>query len=340
MKLNHVDTNTRANNFNIVRLLAAISVTFAHSFALLYGKEVTLLGMNTGYFGSMAVAIFFTLSGYLITQSYCRHPQWKAFLKARILRIFPGLFFANLITILLVGIFVKSQGLGLFLDTDNLAYLFNATVFKTYNYGEVFSPLPFTAANGSLWTLPIEFRMYLFVLLLGLTGFLRKPLLTGITLGVLAITAVAQIPFFGEHVYPILFDFRGFNLSYLTLALSFGAGMLYYLYRDKVRLSILGAGVCLLVVYFADEPYLKYIAMTYAVMVLGAHPKMYVSRMNFKNDLSYGIYVLSFPVQQTIIWNKWATTHWTIFALTMTVVLPLAFVSWRFIEKPALTLKR
>lgn len=340
MKLDQVDTNSRHNNFNIVRLVAAISVTFAHSFSLLYGKDITLLGMNSGYFGSMAVAVFFTLSGYLITQSYCRHPRWKDFLKARVLRIFPGLFFANFITILLVGLFVKHQGLGLFLDTNNLAYLFNATIFKTYNYGEAFPLLPFTAANGSLWTLPVEFRMYLFVLLLGVIGFLHKRLWAAVVLGALALAAIFKIHFVGEYIFPHLFDFRGFGEAYLVLAMSFGLGMIYYLFKDKVRLSLIAATLAVLVVYFAHEPYLKYLFMSYVALVIGVHPKIYLRQLNFKDDISYGVYVLSFPIQQTLIHTKMASTPMTVFFMTMAIVIPLSIFSWRKIEKPALRFKK
>lgn len=340
MKLSTVNTSSRDNNFNIIRLVAAISVTFAHSFALLYGKTVSLWGMNSGYFGSMAVAIFFTLSGYLITQSFCQNPQWKTYLKSRVLRIFPGLFFANFVTISIVGFFVKSQGLSLFLDSNNLAYLFNATVFKTYNYGEVFAPLPHTAANGSLWTLPVEFRMYLFVLLLGVMGFLRKRLLALATILILAIAGFFQISIIGDYLYPLFFDFSGFDIAYLNLAMSFGMGMLFYLFREKIILSIPAAIFAIAVVYWAEEPYLKYFAMPYAAIVFGSHPKLYIKSFNFKNDISYGIYVLSFPIQQTFIFNQWITNPWLIFICTMLIVTPLALFSWKFIEKPALKWKK
>lgn len=339
MKLSQVDTNSRHNNLNIVRLIAAISVTFAHSFSLLHGKDITLLGMNTGYFGSMAVAVFFSLSGYLITQSYLRKPKWKSFLKARILRIFPGLFFANLITILLVGIFVKHQGLGLFLDTNNLAYLFNATIFKTYNYGEAFPQLPFTAANGSLWTLPVEFRMYLFVLLLGIIGFLQQRIRATAVIVLLALAAVFEIHFIGEYIFPHLLGFSGFVNAYLVLAMSFGAGMIYYLFKEKIRLSIILTVFALLIVYFSPEPYIKYLFMSYAALVIAIHPKIYVQKLNFKNDISYGVYVLSFPIQQTIIHTKTASSPLAVFMLTMVIVIPLSLLSWNLVEKPALKLK-
>ncbi len=57
-------------------------------------------------------------------------------------------------------------------------------------------------------------------------------------------------------------------------------------------------------------------------------------------DLSYGVYIYSFPIQQMIIASVPGIAPRTIMALTVVIVLPVAFASWRIIEKPMLSLKK
>ena len=81
----------KINNFNLIRLIAAISVLFVHSFPLSLGFVPELFsGFSMGNFGDIAVLSFFTLSGFLITKSYCKNEDAYSFIEARILRLLPG----------------------------------------------------------------------------------------------------------------------------------------------------------------------------------------------------------------------------------------------------------
>lgn len=57
-------------------------------------------------------------------------------------------------------------------------------------------------------------------------------------------------------------------------------------------------------------------------------------------DMSYGVYIYSFPLQQMLIALLPNIKPIQLMCLTMVSVLPIAYVSWRYIEKPALSLKR
>ena len=62
-------TETRDNNFNLIRIIASIAVMITHSFALALGNGEAepfreSLGMTMG---SIAVDIFFITSGFLVT---------------------------------------------------------------------------------------------------------------------------------------------------------------------------------------------------------------------------------------------------------------------------------
>src|SRR6266540_6074170 len=102
----------RANNFDAVRLAAALSVVFSHSFLVAEGSEanepfVWITG-NQSILGLVGVFVFFVISGYLVTESYCRHPEPARFALRRMLRIYPGLVINVLICALLLGPIVSS----------------------------------------------------------------------------------------------------------------------------------------------------------------------------------------------------------------------------------------
>lgn len=340
MFLSQIPTDARTNNLNFIRLIAAVAVTFGHSFALITGGHYEFLpGIHSSTFGFLAVAVFFGLSGYLITQSFCKQNDWKAFLAARCLRIFPGLLFANFITILIISLIVRQEGWGIFTNLDNWGYFFGALLFKFYFFSDAFQGLPYSGVNGSLWTLPIEFRLYLLVLVLGLLGFFRRLWLLGIFIALSLLALVLQIDFIVKEVFPHLFGVGGYEATFLSLPFCFGLGSVAYFFSRKVYLSIAVGFILLFSLYVSENWAVRCVSYIYAAYVFGYHPRLYVPQLNFKTDISYGVYVLSWPVQQMLIFLKWAHNPYDLFALTMAIVIPLSFLSWHAIEKPALKLK-
>src|SRR5438045_6513548 len=89
------DPRHRRNNFDALRLIAALSVVFSHSFLIAEGREahepfIWLTG-NQCILGLVGVFVFFVISGYLVTESWCRSPLPGRFLFRRTPRIYPGL---------------------------------------------------------------------------------------------------------------------------------------------------------------------------------------------------------------------------------------------------------
>src|SRR5579864_9851466 len=102
----------RANNFDFVRLVAALSVVFSHSFLIAEGTQahepfVVLTG-NQCVLGLVGVFVFFVISGYLVTDSFCRHPNPSAFVLRRAARIYPGLAVNGLVIACVIGPIVTS----------------------------------------------------------------------------------------------------------------------------------------------------------------------------------------------------------------------------------------
>lgn len=104
-------TNTRDNNYNLIRFLAAVLVLFTHSFALTYGSgNAEPLRYSLGItWGTIAVDVFFVTSGFLIAGSFFKRGNLIAFGWARILRIYPALFVALLFCVFVVGLAFTSK---------------------------------------------------------------------------------------------------------------------------------------------------------------------------------------------------------------------------------------
>jgi len=80
----------RANNFDLVRLIAALVVVYGHSYALAENKYDPLSTfLSYGLCGALAVWSFLVISGFLIARSE-EGSGLSAFVAARFLRIYPA----------------------------------------------------------------------------------------------------------------------------------------------------------------------------------------------------------------------------------------------------------
>ena len=76
-----------------------------------------------------------------------------------------------------------------------------------------------------------------------------------------------------------------------------------------------------------------YIIMPFAVLSFSLYPLPYIRSLGDKiGDLSYGLYIYAFTVQQMIVFFCRPTSLTLIFA-TLAITVPLAYASWHLIEK-------
>ncbi|WGV19182.1 acyltransferase family protein [Pseudomonas putida] len=170
----------RDNNFLIIRLLAATAVVVGHSFALSYLEclgctdPALLLGMPVPVH-SLGVEVFFMVSGFLIAASGERNSA-RDFYLARALRILPGLLVCLLLMAFVLGPVVTSLPLAEYFAKGQVyKYVYSPLlIFKDAQFvlpGVNFTPrFHGVSVNGSLWTIPLEMRMYLVLGVLVLGG--------------------------------------------------------------------------------------------------------------------------------------------------------------------------
>ena len=335
----------RNNNFHLLRLIAASAVLFSHSFPLATGDKHTepLRAAYGCTFGSIAVDLFFLISGMLVTMSLVRRSSAVDFAKARFFRIWPGLTVAVLLTVLVLGPLFTTVPLSTYFTAKATArYVYmNLSLFKGVDYvlPGVFAANAWPSAiNGSLWTLPSEVRCYVALLAIWV---LLKPLKRPGTLRwALACAWVA------------LFAGVAWSLRTMTIEdaparlwLMFCSGAMLYLLRDRIVLSWAGLLAVLVVVALTAGHGMAFglvycLALPYAMLCAAYLPSGLFLQYNRLGDYSYGVYIYAYPVQQTLM-HLWPTLGpIALFGAAMILTLVPAVLSWHFIEKPATGLAR
>src|SRR5690349_21680692 len=163
----------KQNNFDGLRIVAAVMVLVSHQFALLQLPQPEIYsGMSLG---GVAVLVFFSISGYLVAQSWTNDPNVVRFAAKRLLRVWPALAVATGVAALIVGPIVTSLPLRAYFAAPDFQSYFLMLRFRQWDQlPGVFDTLPFAhAVNGSLWTIPYEVRWYLFMMIAGALYVLR-----------------------------------------------------------------------------------------------------------------------------------------------------------------------
>lgn len=339
-------TQGRDNNFNFIRMVAACAVLVSHSFALTMGTEKAeplrdILGMTLG---TIAVDIFFIISGFLVTASLLSRQSTIDFIWARVLRIFPALLIMLMITVF---------GLGLIFSTlPWLSYLSNA---KTYIYlvkcltlftgistdlPGVFESNPYkNIVNGSLWTMPLEIRMY------AILAFLWIILRLTPSIRVQAFRAALLSCALLAGLLVILGYFNIIKYShFLRLFFMFFAGAAFYAFKNRIIVShpiffsfaiLLTASTLNKQTFFAFYIFL----LPYLLFYLAYIPSGLIRNYNNVGDYSYGIYIYAFPVQQSVVAISPGISVTSLILISSVITFIFAVLSWHLLEHHALKLK-
>ena len=332
----------RDNNLNLLRFAAASLVVLSHSYPLSghLADEPLARATRIFDFASVAVIVFFAISGYLVARSFDRSPGLVDYARARVLRILPAYFAATLYAAFVIGPWATTLPVADYLaDPATWSYVRRTLLFVGIDrLPGVFVDNPYPLAiNGSLWTLWLEVACYAFLAIAGVVGAVRRRWIA---------LALAVALFALAELRPALLAWMPRFDAFLgpRLAGTFVAGALAYAWRDRIPLSPWLA-LAALVAAFAllgtrIEVYALYGAMVYATLVLGYHPALDVPAFRRFGDYSYGIYVYAYPTQQAIASVLGPMPSLLLFGLAYPAVFALALASWHAIERPALRLKR
>jgi peptidoglycan/LPS O-acetylase OafA/YrhL len=319
------------NNFDLFRVVAAGMVIYGHAYALLPAQgqqDIVARLLGFAYSGSLAVKIFFFLSGVVVTHSLMEKKDVRRFLVSRFFRIWPAL-----AVVLAAWAFVLGPALSTHSMRDYFSspavyeyFLRGLLMDMRYELPGVFQGNAHKAANGSLWSIPFEVYAYLALIAVFLLGVLRsRPLSLALFLVILV------DPVIGNKV---LFTWLPQNPELTLIAPCFALGALLVLFKDRIEIHLAGfVGAWVLFYLFAASSfkfYFFYFAAFYSVLYLSS--RAMVVRFKPRVDISYGLYLWGWPVQQVMA--QFFPEHGIRFNQVASILVAalLGYASWRLVE--------
>jgi peptidoglycan/LPS O-acetylase OafA/YrhL len=335
------------NNFDLIRLIAAMQVAVVHIFTHL-GIDGSLIDCLSYLPG---VPVFFFISGYLISKSFAKSSgarwQYRNFFMNRFFRLYPALiicFVFSLFSAYLTGYLNTVQASPAEIVTWVVAQI---TVFQFYN-PEFMRNYGTGVLNGSLWTIAVEIQFYILTPILAVLFSRRKILWGALFVAFLIINAL------NTALNPLTtVPGKILNVSFLPWLYMFMAGV-YVAESDWARKFIMSLNPVLCVVLYLSS-YLvgrdlglgagnniNVVSFLLLCIIIyrSAHAFPDISgRVLRGNDISYGVYIYHMPVVNLVLYYGLQGNIGSAL-LAITVTLLLASISWFYIEKRALRFKR
>jgi len=338
-----------SNNFDLIRLIAALQVVFMHGYAHLDIK-VGMLSKVLSYLPG--VPIFFFISGYLIS-SYVRNDNIFQYAINRVIRIYPALIVCTLLSILavyLTGYFSNHEsGVEEFfiwiLGQISFVQFYNPGFMREFGTGVL---------NGSLWTISVELQFYFIIPLLYF--FISKTRVGINTVLVLLITLFVGV----NQLYVILGDnysehmfYKLFHVSFAPWFYMFLVGVFFqhnfakiYSLTKKFRIviGVLSILYITIITIFdismgnSINPVAFSVLAILLFFIAYSSPEIsdYVLR---RNDISYGVYIYHIPIINIFIYYGYVGSTGNFISMIILTIMVATF-SWVIVERPSLLLKK
>lgn len=338
------------NSFDVTRLVLASLVVLEHSYFLIDGTAVSdpisILSRGQTNSGELAVFMFFSLSGFLVTDSLVRSSSIRKFMAKRVARIFPAFLAAAALTCLVVGPLTASSSLSQYFHAQNWrAIIIDTVMLKPYPVVDVLQGNQLQLVHGTIWTIQYEFDCYLVLAMLGALGLTRSRLAIPIYAGLAIALAVAMATDLPRVDHGILALIISSPSGWPVLFPFFLVGSAFYLFRKSIPKS----GV-LLVAAMAATAVSFIVGGAYWALLFGGTYIVLFSSLSFgaqinlfgrRVDLSYGVYLYGWPIQQMLLfYSGMKLLPPQLFVSAIITSYVVAWVSWTVLEQPCLALLR
>lgn len=337
-------TGGRPAGFDYLRLTLAVGVIAMHSAIVCYSfpGEIALWHSPLRPLIRAILPMFFALSGFLVAGSLERSRTLPLFLGLRAIRIYPALAVEALLSALILGPIFTSLSLHDYVQDPLFArYFWNLLGDPQYVLPGAFphNPLP-TYVNRQLWTVPFELLCYITLGGLSVIGLKRWPRLLPAAAVALALSYGAFKWLRSGQALMVVGPMPG-----LLLVVAFLAGVSLYWFRDRLPYSrawFVGMAVAT-VLFLSIVPLGDVVApftAAYVTIWLGlTNPRrIWLVR---GADYSYGIFLYGFPMQQAVAaLGMLGQSPLGNFVGSVAAAAAFAGLSWTFVEKPALRLRK
>lgn len=333
-----------------LRFLFATCVIFTHSFDLLLQNNTESImqlsnkQLNASYVGLYG---FFIISGFLIYESFQNSARVTSFMWKRFLRLIPGLFVVSILTVVFCGFILTNLSFtSFFLSKEPFLYIIkNSTLLHKLEWflPGVFENNPNKGTiNGSIWTICYEAFFYI---CLASLFFFKKLNNRFLFVGLFFISIVLKYPLSNYKWLYIPYTTIGIYHMF-TFAQFFLAGMILNTFKNIFHNERRNFYIFLAsLVLFVFSIMLKQVQISAVVLlplfvISAAHIKGKLNFFGKYGDISYGIYIYSFAVQQTLIFYNPQIEPLILFLYAFPISVVFGILSWHFVEKKALSLKK
>lgn len=326
------------NNMGVLRYILAIAVMIAH-FNVATGNDFFF--PVTSYDG---VGGFFSLSGFLIYGSYLKRKSPRVYMASRAIRLLPAyfstvIFFALLLCLLSIDPIINYFSSGHFWKylVSNLAFM----NFLEPTLPGVFTDQPIPAVNGSLWTMKVEWFLYISVPIVA--WIVRKIKCKDVIffVGIYIFSAIYAVicQYLYQRTDSTIFEIMG--RQFMGQMMFFYCGVLIYFYFDSfLRYKTVLLLISLLILIIAPSNWIIFTALRpIGISILVVWLSMVGKWGTFfgKHDnVSYNMYLIHFPVVQILVSLALIDVlgNWGTFILYFISVVSLAIIQNKLIEIP------
>ena len=330
------------NNFNLLRVIGATFVIISHSYDVTNSIESEpLLMITNGHlsFSAIGLYIFFFISGLLVTKSAIFSNNWRSFFAKRALRIYPALIAVVLLSTFVIGpLFSKLSTEAYFSSYKTWDYLITSSGFRIkYLLPGLFESSHQKSTNASLWTISLELKLYFLLGLFTILNVFRNKGFYSILC--LFLIAICLGTFFidSSKMAPTL---QPTSMKLITM---FFIGSFFAVKQIRGKFLLLAslAGLTLFIlktsnVYRLPLPLGELLLFSSLTYFIGYQAPI----LKIRNDISYGLYLIAFPIQQVVFLLSGLQQNALInMIIALLISMIYALGSWHFIEKPSLVLK-
>lgn len=329
-------TQTRVNEIDLLRFLAALAVVFFHyAFRGYAADNMTVMPYLSlapfAKYGFLGVQLFFMISGFVILMTATGN-NVTGFVGSRVIRLYPAYWASCTLTFLVVLYF----GAPHFSATWH-QYLINMSMFNGFmNVDHI---------DGAYWSLVIELRFYLLVILVLAVRQIHRA--EAFLIGWLIISIVMQDHPNGKLRSWLITDFSAWFIA---------GAMCYYIWRDNstIKRYLTLAGAYALALYQSLDSLSGFnttfnttldpdvvatvVTSFFAVMLLIGHRRTGIlSRMNWilAGALTYPLYLVHQYIGFTVFNHLYpAVNAHILFWGTLAGALTTALLINRLVEKP------
>lgn len=339
----------RNHNVDIIRIIAAMFVMAGHMAYISGGTVPTFLHVQIHAIG---VYMLFSLGGALIVRSWCNDPNPFHYACKRFFRIFPPLIVFTVLMVFVAGPLLSTLPVkDYFLQPGTVLYLKNILLYPVYTLPGVLGDVPYTwVVNGALWTIPIEIAMYCVIPLVVTVSCFRKDskhmnwilLLFAVTICGLDLW-FSSLP---ERPRAVIWGTDW--VQALDVVPFYFIGMLYAsstvkrFLNIKVALLAVAVAMCLSPT-LVESHIILYFLIPYCCFSFAEAGTVF--QLGFKkwHDISYGIYLYGFFVQQLTVHFSKNVLHQNLsqdvlFVFSALITILFALLSDKYIEQPVMRL--